>query len=558
MYNNFTYPLKRDYHNERLIAKVEQEAIKLYDEPIQALSYNKFELYNSTGSRVEYEQEYMRHRKMLCAFSIMALLDEDEKWLLKLYDLLWAICDEFTWALPAHLHGTTNAEQIIKWIDLFASETAFSLSEIYHILGDILPACLKSRIEYELKRRIVEPYLESDYRWGPSNWSGVCVSGVCAAMIYLGLDEEFHQAKEKIMLNLSDFLDSFSEDGCCLEGTLYWGYGFSHFCATAELLRQYTDGKIDYFKNEKVERIAHFGQNMYLDENYIVSFSDSPHQDKFYYGLFSLLRTKYPDITIPGLQYESVFGDDVRYRFMNLVRNLYWTNPDLKEETNKNVVIYKDAGWYINKKNNYAFAAKAGHNAEPHNHNDIGSFLVVDDGKYIIDDPGWPQYDGSYFTDKRYEYMCASSLGHPVPVISDNAQLPGEECQGKIISADEKTFEIEFSKAYGVDNLKELARKFTLSENQLLIEDNFSGENLTVTERFISQIKPEISDNKVIIGNFTLECSNDAKIKLSDFSFIPRFAGLDGKEDETDIRYIIDFELKESQQVKFTLKKHLN
>mgnify|MGYP003505919589 CR=1 FL=1 len=48
----------------------------------------------------------------------------------------------------------------------------------------------------------------------------------------------------------------------------------------------------------------------------------------------------------------------------------------------------------------------------------------------------------------------------------------------------------------------------------------------------------------------------NAEIELSEFSFIPRFSGLDGNEDETDVRYIIDFKLKEFEQIKFILKKN--
>ena len=555
MYNNFTYPLKRNTHNETLIKTVEKEANKLYSETINTLSYNQLELFDGTGSRVEYEQEYMKHRKMLCAFSVMTCLNEDEKWLFKLFDILWAICDEFTWALPAHFPEITDAEDIATTIDLFASETAFALSEIYHILENLLPMRLKSRIKYELKRRIVTPYLSKELRWGASNWSGVCSSGVIASMIYLKLDAEFENAKKQLLINIDDFLESFTDDGCCLEGTLYWNYGFSHFCAAAELMRQYTDGNIDYFKNEKVKKIAFFGQNMYLRENYIVSFSDSPHTNKYNYGLYSLLSEKYDGIIIPDLKYQSLFGDDVRYRFINLIRNLYLTKDDLKCSENKDVVFYDKSGWYLNKQNSYCFASKGGHNSEPHNHNDIGCFLVFDDGKYIIDDPGWPQYDKDYFSEKRYENLCASSLGHSVPIICDTTQKDGQNHCGEILKANNKEFELEFSKAYDCNNLSSLKRKFTFSENELLIEDTFSGNCINIKERFISQIKPELINDKVIIGNYEFSCSSKSIIEISDFSFIPRFSGLDGNEDFKDIRYIIDFKIKNAESIQFNLKK---
>lgn len=556
MYNNFYYPLKRTKENEFFLPAIEKAANELFSEPIEALKYRNFNLFNETGSRVEYELEYMKHRKMLCAFSVMALLNEDEKWLLKLCDILWAICDEYTWALPAHINTENSGDEISEFIDLFAAETAFYISEIYHILKDVLPAPVKNRIEFELKRRIVKPFLEKHPSYGPSNWSGVCGCGVGCTFIYLGLDEEFKLAKKYILNNMREFLDSYNHDGCCLEGTLYWCYGFSYFCYFAELLRQYTNNEIDYFKDEKVKNIAHFGQNVYLRENYIVPFSDSPHTDKYNSGFLWFLASKYDGINVPDIKYASTFGDDVRYRLAGLIRNLYWTKSASENRTeDKSYIFYPDAQWYINKKNTYCFAAKGGHNDEPHNHNDIGSFLVFDDGKYILDDPGWPIYDKNYFSDKRYENMCASSLGHSVPIINGQEQSPGQEYTSEILCATENTFEIQMAKAYNIPSLKSLIRKFELSDNSFSLTDLTDGEIAEFTERFSTGIKPEIKGDKVIISNYELSCENDAKISISSFNLTPRFSGLDGAEDTLITQYLIDFKLKDFKKVKFNLKK---
>ncbi len=546
----------RTKENEIFLPEIEKVANELFSEPIEALSYRNFNLFNETGSRVEYELEYMKHRKMLCTFSVMALLNEDEKWLLKLCDILWAICDEYTWALPAHINTSVSGKEISTAIDLFASETSFYLSEIYHIFNDVLPLPVKSRIEYEIKRRIVYPYLENQHIYGRSNWSGVCGCGVGCSLIYLSLDDEFKQAKENLLLNMSDFLDSYNDDGCCLEGTLYWSYGFSYFCYFAELLYQYTNGEIDYFKDEKVRRIAFFGQNAYLRENYIIPFSDSPHTDKYNPGLFSLFASKYEGIVFPDKKYINRFGDDVRYRLAHILRNLYWTkNTSSTYSEDKSCVIYPDAQWYINKKNSYCFAAKGGHNDEPHNHNDIGSFLVFDDGKYILDDPGWPQYDKFYFSETRYENMCASSLGHSVPIIDSKEQQKGKEHFATILESTENCFMLEMSKAYNLPELKSLIRRFDLENDTLILTDKIEGNISSFTERFSTGIKPEIKGKKVIIANYELSCESDAKISIGKFQFIPRFSGVDGSENELVTEYLIDFEISDFNKIKFTLKK---
>ena len=43
-----------------------------------------------------------------------------------LEDTIWAICDEYTWSLPAHISWAKDERTDV---DLFASETGYALSE---------------------------------------------------------------------------------------------------------------------------------------------------------------------------------------------------------------------------------------------------------------------------------------------------------------------------------------------------------------------------------------------------------------------------------------------
>ena len=556
--NDLTFPLRVTDGNREMLAEVERCAIELSSKPIAVLPYSSFVLYCETGSRVEFEEQYMEHRKMLCAFCAMALLDNDNEWLYKLCDILFAICDEYSWALPAHLVRCQTVEQEETCIDLFASETAFALSEILHIFGEKLPKRVSDRIKLELDRRIIKPYLNNKPKWGKNNWSAVCISGVGASLIYLGLDKEFEEAKERIFSSLADFLDSFPDDGCCLEGSLYWFYGFSHFCYLAQLLFEYTDGEINYFADEKVKRIALFCNNMYLSDDFCIPFSDAPHRYSYNPGILHLLASKYEGIRIPPIEFAESFENSARYRFATFIRNLYYTEklPSPSGKQNE-ITVYPDSGWYINRKNSYIFAAKAGHNDEPHNHNDVGSFLVFDDGKFILDDAGWAKYDDKYFKDEeRYSgTKCTTSLGHSLPIINGNAQGFGKRFCGKILCADEKTFSIEYSKAYDVQSLCELERSFSFDENSLVISERAKGDIEKIIFRFTTSIRPEVSGNMVKIANYTLICNKKAEISISHYNFEPRFAGF-GCEKAGEVKmYIIDFDLLGEKECEFVLEK---
>ena len=556
--NALKFPLKITDGNRKMIAEVEKCANELFEKPILSLPYSTFRLYFAQGTREEYEEQYMEHRKMLCAFCTMVLLDKGEEWLEKLCDVLWAICDEYSWALPAHLVRAETTEQKVECIDLFASETAFALSEILHILKEKLPNDVKARIEFELKRRIVTSYIKNKPRWGKNNWSAVCASGVAATLIYLGLDEEFEGIKEQLFSSFDDFLVSFPEDGCCLEGSLYWFYGFSHFCYIAQLLFEYSKGEINYFADEKVKKIAYFCNNMYLEKDFCIPFSDAPHRYAYNPGILHLLASKYEGIKIPPIEFAEGFENSARYRFATFIRNLYYSEslPE-KQEEQKGFMLYPDSGWYINRENSYVFAAKAGHNNEPHNHNDVGSFIVFDGGEFILDDVGWAKYDIKYFKEEdRYSgTKCTTSLGHSLPVIDGNGQKFGTKYCGKAVAADEKSFIIEYSKAYGLENLSSLERKFEFHENSVVITEKAQGDFENITFRFVTRIEPKISGDVVKISGYTLKCNKNAKLSVSHYDFEPRFAGF-GCEQSGEIRaFMIDFEFCGEKEAEFTLEK---
>ncbi len=526
-----------------MLEDIKKAGAKYLKTPIKSLTYSKFKIFKQTGSRVEYEADYIEHRRRLNVFAALALSSDDKKWLHGLEDIIWAICDEFTWALPAHIYNDPPVQEYDKVIDLFASETGFALSEILYLFKDRLSPLVADRAEYEIRRRIINPYLESDIKWGKNNWSAVCAGSIGVIMMYLCSRQEFEQVKDRISASINDFLDSYNDDGCCLEGPLYWAYGFGYFCFFATMLREYTKGEINLFENEKVKRIAQFGQKMYLADNIIIPFADAPHNLNYNIGLAHFLANEYEDISAFDEKYEAKFGDDKRYRFADFIRNFYWYDETLRKNNKKNndYYIMKDSQWYIKKVGNMAFAAKGGKNNEPHNHNDIGCFVLLYNKKFIIDDLGWPEYVRGYFGEDRYKNVCASSRGHSVPIIDGEYQKAGKQHYAELLEGNEDTFSLDITKAYSLKNLKKAVRRFNVNENKVIITDLFQGEIKNITERFVTRIKPEIRGSMVIIGQMKIKCDKETKISISEENFTPRLSicKMDMKPIET--AYFIDF-----------------
>ncbi|MBT5536999.1 hypothetical protein HOK31_28305, partial [Candidatus Poribacteria bacterium] len=80
----------------------------------------------------------------------------------------------------------------------------------------------------------------------------------------------------------------------------------------------------------------------------------------------------------------------------------------------------------------FFLAAKGGHNAESHNHNDVGNFVVYIDGKPVIVDAGVEAYTSKTFSSRRYEIWTMRSQYHNLPSVNDVEQTAG----GQSASAD--------------------------------------------------------------------------------------------------------------------------
>jgi len=112
-------------------------------------------------------------------------------------------------------------------------------------------------------------------------------------------------------------------------------------------------------------------------------------------------------------------------------------------------------------------ALKGGHNQEHHNHNDVGSFVVVLDDKPLLLDPGGEIYTARTFSSRRYESNVLNSFGHPVPLVAGKLQQTGRQAQGRVINQtftdSTDTLVLDISSAYDVPELKKLERKFVYS-----------------------------------------------------------------------------------------------
>jgi hypothetical protein len=115
----------------------------------------------------------------------------------------------------------------------------------------------------------------------------------------------------------------------------------------------------------------------------------------------------------------------------------------------------------------FGVALKGGHNAEHHNHNDVGSFVVALGKATPLLDPGSEIYTARTFSSKRYESGVLNSFGHSVPRVAGQLQRTGRDAAAKVLKTDftdqADTLVIDIQSAYKVKPLKKLQCTFIYS-----------------------------------------------------------------------------------------------
>ena len=463
--------------------RVTSEAKRLLREPIPEQPDDLYLDFSRTGNRSRWQRVAGRRRGRISTLVLAECMENKGRFLPAFEEIVRAICSERTWVMPAHDRGLTNFKGTSIDIDLGSSMLAWSLATADYLLDDKLRPDTRRLIRDNLEKRIFEPYTDMvegkrKKNWwltGTNNWNAVCLGSVTGPA--LAVIESHHRralfiaAAEKYSKN---FLKGFTEDGYCSEGLGYWNYGFGYYIMLCESIYQATKGKVDLFRDPKLKQIANFGANIEILNDVYPAFADcsvrarpSSHLMYFISRRFGLgLRSwEQIDTVSTGSLYHSMM-----YSFPNSASR---TAPAQTATKGPGIRSWFDqAGVLISRPNQgsssqLAVALKGGHNSEHHNHNDVGSFVVVLGDRPLLLDPGGEVYTARTFSGRRYESNVLNSFGHPVPIVAGKLQRTGSRARGRVLSKSftdsADTLVLDISSAYNVPELKKLERKFVYS-----------------------------------------------------------------------------------------------
>lgn len=436
--------------------------------PIYASDYMQFSL---TGNRSDFEAKYFSRRHRLCGLVTAYLADDKEEFLTEIIDGIYCIGEESTWVLPAHNTYVRDTPQLplpdIKRpvLDLFACETAALLSVTSYLLKDKLDKTSPLICKYIfdlINDRLVRPYLEEHFWWMGNgeepmcNWTPWCTQNVLLSVFLLPFDDDIRsKVIKQAAYSLDHFLKDYGEDGCCDEGAQYYRHAGLCLFHCMDILNRVTDSVMDdLFSMPKIRNIASYIINVHAYGDYYINFSDCAAKAgrmgvrEFLFGkacnLEALMMASSEDFYKDCIE-GTPFTDESQklnlyLRVLTAVCSeeilLYQKNMSDKPPCTVEDIYYPSVGLMVARSSHFVLAAKAGCNADNHNHNDTGSFTLYMDGRPIFADIGVETYSKKTFSEHRYDIWTMQSGYHNLPTINGLDQMAGEKYRATHVNCD--------------------------------------------------------------------------------------------------------------------------
>lgn len=467
-----------------------------YDWPsVKATDYLAF---IRTGDR---RQEIFAAPKEALTSLMMGELTEGQgRFLDQIINGVWFYCEQGWWGWSAHMYlqkapiGLPDVED--HTIDLNVGDIANLLSwawYYFHEKFDETHPLIAARLNHEIQKKVIDPYLErTDFWWMGiedqshiNNWNPWINYNMLNCIMLMEKEPERKLAGiKKIIRSLDVFINSYPDDGACNEGPAYWGAASADLFKSLTLLKKISRGKLDVFDNQLIKNMGSYIYKVYIHYPYFVNFGDADAKTSSYpldiysygkaiddpvmqkFGAFLAEKSGW------GMQ---PFAGNPEGQINRLMRRAEFLQADAEEALIGHFWL-PDTGLAgardtENSHRGFYFAAKGGYNAESHNHNDAGSFVMYYDGQPVLIDVGRETYTAKTFSSERYDIWAMQSQYHNLPRINGTDQAPGERYRANHTAFSNSRHKAVFStdisgaypKAAKVDTWK---RKYVLKKKQ--------------------------------------------------------------------------------------------
>ena len=508
----------------------------------------EYMMFRRNGDRSVFQKPYFERRHDMLRLALAEYIEGKGRFIDSIINLVWMILEETTWVLPAHnrVHadgkGTLSysyAEEV-DYIDLFSAATGAELAWVIYLCKDALnneSEVICERVVYELERRIIKPYLDDSCtendgwngkRGHVNNWCPWIVSNILNIVAFTVNDMSVREAAVSRALEALDcFTDTYHEDGGCDEGPSYWQKAGGALFNACLVLYDITGGYIDVFKDPLIVRMCEYIAKVNISGDSYINFSDAKakliYKNLFGYDWALLSGSRVAEnfwrYKLSGCGGDIEQDGDLPYRY---IRQLGFDPLTPPTEYTPPLRVWLDGICVAvtrekSSEEGLFLAIKGGHNAESHNHNDVGNFIVYADGSPIFIDAGVGEYTKRTFGKDRYTIWSMCSEYHNTASFSGVGQLASRSYEARDPIYDEKTgaLSLDLTAAYPtVASLISYRREAVLSGGQILITDRFTlSRDGDVAFNLMTNKAPEdISDNGFVINGRKI--SFDSRLRL--------------------------------------------
>ena len=515
--------------------------------------------FKRSGDRLRHSGISFKKREALMHMILAESIEDRGRFMEGIFNGIWSICEESYWGVPAHIGGTGLPDVENPVVDLFTAETAGVMAMADYFVGeklDKINPLIRKRMYHETDRRLFTPMMKNGDKYGwmsrtkpVNNWNPWIMSNWILSTLMLERNEVRRVTMtHAAMKGLDAYLNSLGEDGGCDEGPSYWFAAGASVYDCLELLHNASAGKIDIYGNELIKKMAGYITSTHIAGNYFVNFADADPTltpsgmllYRFGKDVKDTAMIEFGKWAQQNYPFKASGSTGMRMRHLGSLLSLKQmdqTPSKFKDPANawigdvQILTARTEKGLFL--------ATHGGHNAESHNHNDVGDFIIYVKGEPMIIDAGRGNYTARTFSSKRYELWFTQSQYHNLPIINGIGQLAGREFEAKsvksLINEKESSLTMDIAGAYpeaaGIERWNRTVRLNRSKETVEINEDyQFKANPVSLQEVFMTVCAVDTTvAGKILFSDAKgnrLAMEYDAK-KWTVTTEIPSFEGME-------------------------------
>ncbi len=483
-----------------------------------------FAEFKTNGNRTRYEQWTFGKRRQLAALVLAEKVEGKGRFMPDIINGIMSTLEETWWGIPAH-YGTKVMRPEDQNVDLFNAETAGLMACTRHALQqqiDSFSPLLSQRIDSEIERRMLIPALNTNYWWKKAsmNWNPWICSNWLACVKFCEHDSvRREKALTQIASAMNAFADGYPDDGGCDEGPTYWDRAAASLYECASMMPNSQSLPASFFSSLK--KMAAYCYATYIADGYCLSFADS-HGNRlvqqpnvmYPFALYvddPVMRRFSKYIAVEkGFLVDAASLYDQSGNYPTLGRELVFLShldeflEEKAEEPHPADTWLHSLQIMTARRGQMFLGMKGGHNDESHNHNDVGSFVVYNNGKPILVDPGVGEYTSKTFSKERYTIWTMQSAYHNLPQVNGFDQHEGRKYAARDVKYSKGMLSLDLRDCYPSDaGIKKWNRTVAINKKGVVtLTDDYLLEKVVspVREMFVSAVCPVLDEQKGVIS----------------------------------------------------------